>query len=364
MRPGTVTVVVLTVLAASCASPTASEPGADDWQFAIPSVIGETPLHRAVTVQVEASLAADPLVPATCVDQVTSQVTEILFVDLSVPGLMSRGVTEADASAVGTDAFFESLPTETQGRLVGALAGCKGLALRLSLEIPGVSAASLSCLVDSLSATGFFEKGLPAADPDPTAAVDFAAARPACLDQAEQSAFDAWSIQRLTAPGRVRLAQVDCLSIDPAPFSAALGFDIDEFEPSAITADTDRPVGCAFGDPDGDGPWVTLYAATLDSQLVLYREFEPTIPEFAEVWVNLTDILDFTGVLYIATGGQVEWFEDGVTATFEGGDTSAARTAGNYILMVSAGPGGDRPPLSRAELAVASGALAATLALS
>ncbi len=177
MRPGIVTVVVLALLAASCASPTASESGADDWQFAIPNVIGETPLHRAVTVQVEASLAADSLVPATCVDQLTSQVTKILFADLSVPGLMSRGVTETDASAVGTDAFYESLPIETQGRVVGALARCKGLALRVSLDIPGVSAASLTCLVDSLSATGFFENGLPAAGPNPTAAVDFAAAK-------------------------------------------------------------------------------------------------------------------------------------------------------------------------------------------
>ena len=364
MRPGIATAVVLALLAASCASPTASESGADDWQFAIPSVIGETPLHRAVTEHVEASLAADSLVPATCVDQLTSQVTDILFADLSVPGLMSRGVTEADASAVGTNAFFESLPIETRGRVVGALAGCKGLALRVSLDIPGVSAASLTCLVDSLSTSGFFEKGLPDAGPDPTAALDFAGAKAACLDQAEQLAFDSWSILRLTAPSRVRLAQVECVAIDPAPFSAVLGFDIDEFEPSAITADTDRPVGCAFGDPDGDGPWVTLYAATRDSQLVLYREYEPTIPEFAEVWVDLTDILEYAGVLYIAAGGNVEWFEGAVTATFEGGDTSAARTAGSYILMVSAGPGGGRPPLSRAELAVASDALAASLALS
>lgn len=363
MRPGIVTAVVLALLAASCASPTASESGADDWQFAIPSVIGETPLHRAVTEHVEASLAADSLVPATCVDQLTSQVTEILFVDLSVPGLMSRGVTEADASAVGTDAFFESLPIETRGRVVGALAGCKGLALRVSLDIPGVSAASLTCLVDSLSTTGFFEKGLPAAGPDPTAAVDFAGAKASCLDQAEQLAFDSWSILRLTAPSRVRLAQVECVAIDPAPFSAVLGFDIDEFEPSAIRADTDRPVGCAFGDPDGDGPWVILYAATQESQLAMYQAHEPTIPEVAQAWLDLTDILDYAGVHYIATGGSVEWLDGAVTATFREGNTSAARTAGDYILMVSAGPDGGRPPLSRSELAVASDALAATLAL-
>lgn len=355
--------VVLSVLVASCASPTASEPGADDWQFAIPGVIGETPLHHAVAVQVELLLAADPLLSASCVDQLAPKVTEILFVDLSLPGLMGRGVTEADASAVGTDAFFASLPIETQGRVVGVLAGCKGMALRLSPDIPGVTAASLSCLVDSLSATGYFEKGFPAADADPAGAIDFAAAKAVCLDQAEQAAFDAWSMSRLTAPSRVRLAQVDCVSIDPAPFSAALGFDIDEFEPSAIRADTDRPVGCAFGDPDGDGPWVILYAATQESQLAMYQAHEPTIPEVAQAWLDLTDILDYAGVHYIATGGSVEWLDGAVTATFREGNTSAARTAGDYILMVSAGPDGGRPPLSRSELAVASDALAATLAL-
>jgi hypothetical protein len=144
-----------------------------------------------------------------------------------------------------------------------------------------------------------------------------------------------------------------------------IGFDIESFEPSLIITDSDRPVGCAYGDPDGQGPWVMLYVATQDFQRGLYEAYEPPIPEVAEVWPDLTEILEYAGVYFIASGGNVEWLDGAVTATFDDGNTSAAVTAGDYLVMVSAGPGrGGGAPLSRAHLAGAVEALATTLALS
>ena len=84
----------------------------------------------------------------------------------------------------------------------------------------------------------------------------------------------------------------------------------------------------------------------------------------AATWADLSEILEYAGVLFIAEGGSVEWLDDAVTAIFDDGNTSAAVTAGDYLLMVSAGPGGEGPQLSRIHLAGAVEALAAALALS
>lgn len=159
------------------------------------------------------------------------------------------------------------------------------------------------------------------------------------------------------------LAPVECLSIDPSPLAAVLGFHIDEFEPGVVRANADHPVGCGYGDPDDGGPWVMLYMATQDFQRGLYQDYEPEIPEVAEVWPTLTELLDFAGVHFIATGGTVEWLEGAVTATFADDNTIAAIVAGDYLLMVSAGMGGEGE-LSTADLAGAVTALAAALALS
>jgi hypothetical protein len=196
------------------------------------------------------------------------------------------------------------------------------------------------------------------------AGVTFTAAKATCLDPAEQEAYDGWSAQQLITRSPAALSPIECASIDPAPIAATLGFDIDSFEPSLITTDSDRPVGCTYGDPDGQGPWVMLYVVTQDFQRGLYEAYEPPIPEVAEVWPDLTEILEYAGVYFIASGGNVEWLDGAVTATFDDGNTSAAVTAGDYLLMVSAGPGGGGPPLSRAHLAGAVEALATELALS
>jgi len=367
MRPGKVIVVAIALVAASCAGTAASDADPAFWQGALPASLDDSPFRAEVAGRLETSLGAETLVPAACVEETAAEVTGILFADVGVDGLYDLGVTPGDVSAVGSDSFFDSLPDATKGRVVAAVAACDGLALRLSPQIPGVSYASFSCLVDRLSASGFFEKGFPSSERlagDTTAAATFASAEAACLDPNEQEAYDAWSAQRLATSVPVELSVVACPSIDPAPFSAALGFDIDGFEPSVIKTDIQRPVACAYGDPDGNDPWVMLYVATQDSQREVYEAYRSPIPDIAEVWTDLTEILEYAGVLFIATGGNVEWLDGAVTATFEGGNTSAANTAGDYLLMVSAGPGSGGPPLSRSHLAGAVQALAAILALS
>jgi hypothetical protein len=298
---------------------------------------------------------------------VAADVTDVLFIEVGEIGLRNLGVAPDDASAVGTDAFFAALPGEAKGSIDAAVARCDGVAFQLSPQIPGVSYVSFSCLVDRLSASGFFENGFvgPAFGEEETvAAATFTSAKATCLDPAEQEAYDGWSAQQLIARSSAVLSPIECASIDPAPIAAILGFDIDSFEPSLITTDSDRPVGCTYGDPDGQDPWVMLYVVTQDFQRGLYEAYEPPIPEVAAVWPALTEILEYAGVYFIATGGKVEWTDGGVTATFDDGNTSAAVTAGDYLVMVSAGPGGDGPPLSRAHLAGAVEALATALALS
>jgi hypothetical protein len=107
-----------------------------------------------------------------------------------------------------------------------------------------------------------------------------------------------------------------------------------------------------------------LYAATQKSQLELYEAYQSPIPQVAATWADLSEILEYAGVLFIAEGGSVKWLDDAVTAIFDDGNTSAAVTAGDYLLMVSAGPGGEGPQLSRTHLAGAVEALAVALALS
>lgn len=256
--------------------------------------------------------------------------------------------------------------------MVAAVMACDGVALEVSLQVPGVSHAALRCLFDQLSESSFFGSDtvpLPPAQDEASTEETFAAAKSACLDAAEQEAYDVWSTQQLAAPGPVvptpvLLTPVECLSIDPAPFAEVLGFDIDRFEASPIIANADQPVGCAYGNPDNQGEWVMLHVATQGFQRGLYEAHEPSIPEVAEVWPDLTGILDYAGVHYIASGGKVELHEGAVTATFADGNGSAAVIAGDYVLMVSAGAGGDGPPLTRANLAGAAEALATALALS
>ena len=352
-------VMALAIVAASCAGSAAdSEPVA--WHAALPGSLEESTFRAELTGHVSTALTADELLPAACVDEVARQVSDVLFADLGVVGLRNLGVVPGDAAAVGTNAFFESLPGPTRGRVVAAIAECAALVVQLSLEIPDVSYGSLACLVDRLSASGFFEMG----SENGAAAAMFASAKTACLDTDEQAAYDEWSSAQLAAPPPVVLPPIDCDSIDTARFSAALGFDIDHFEPSLIKMDADRPVGCTFGNPDETGPWVLLYVATQDFQRRLYADYESPIPEFAQTWSTLTEVLDYAGVYFISQGGEVEWYEGAVTATFDDGNTTAALTAGDYVLMVSAGRGGDGPPLSRAHLAGAVEALAAALALS
>jgi hypothetical protein len=366
MRPGKVIVVTIALVAASCGGTAASD-DAPTWPGAIPDSLETSPFHTEVAAQLEASLAADPLIPASCVAQVAADVTDVLFIEVGEVGLRNLGVTPDDASAVGTDAFFAALPAAAKGSVVAAVAGCDGVSFQLSPQIPGVSYASFSCLVDRLSASGFFENGFigPAFGEEETVAgVTFTAAKATCLDSAEQEAYDGWSARQLAAHSPLALSPIECASIDPAPFVVSLGFDIESFEPSLIITDSDRPVGCAYGDPDGQGPWVMLYVATQDFQRGLYEAYEPPIPEVAEVWPDLTEILEYAGVYFIASGGNVEWLDGAVTATFDDGNTSAAVTAGDYLVMVSAGPGRGGAPLSRAHLAGAVEALATTLALS
>lgn len=366
MRPGKVVVVAIALVAASCGGTAASD-DAPAWQGSVPDYLEVSPFHAEVTAQLEASLAAEPLIPASCVGRVAADVTEALFVEVGEIGLRNLGVTPDDASAVGTNAFFAALPAAAKGRVVAAMAGCDGVAFQLSPQIPGVSYASFSCLVDRLSVSGFFENGFigPAFGEEETvAAATFTSARATCLDPAEQEAYDAWSARQLTAPSSLALSPIECASIDPAPFAASLGFDIDSFEPSLIITDSERPVGCAYGDPDGQGPWVMLYVATQEFQRGLYEAYEPEIPEVAAVWPDLTEVLEYAGGYFIASGGNVEWLDGAVTATFADGNTSAAVTAGDYLLMVSAGPGGGEAPLSRAHLAGAVAALASELTLS
>jgi len=348
-------VMTLAIVAGSCAASASGAPAG--WQSEMPTGLEDSPFRAEVTAHVAASLTADPLVSASCIDQVATTVTDVSFTDLGVNGMRNFGVTADDPSVVGTDVFFASLPATTRGRVVAAIADCGGLALQLSVDIPGVSYASLACLVDRLSASGFFEMG----DANGAATATFASAKTDCLSVEEMVACDDWSARQLAAPDPVVLSPIDCKSIDAAPFAAALGFDIDKFEPSVIKTDAERPVGCAYGDPDEAGPWVMLYAATQKSQLELY---ESPIPQVAATWADLSEILEYAGVLFIAEGGSVEWLDDAVTAIFDDGNTSAAVTAGDYLLMVSAGPGGEGPQLSRTHLAGAVEALAVALALS
>lgn len=360
--------VALALFAASCGGGTAAPEDAEPGWWAEISDTLEAPSFRGeVTAGLETSLASEPIVPPGCVEPVAAEVTEVLFTDLGEFGLRGLGVTPGDVSALESDRFFNALPAATKGTVTAAIAACDGVALALSPQIPGVSYASLDCLVDRLSTHAFFENGFmrPQLDDGSTlASAIFASAKAECLDTAEEQAYDSWSAQQMASPSRAVLAPVACVSIDPAPFAASLGFDIDGFTPSVIRSSDDRPVGCAYGDPDGQGPWVLLYVATQDFQRGLYEDYEPSIREVAEVWPDLTEVLDYAGVHYIANGGSVEWLDGAVTATFADGNTSAAVAAGDYLLMVSAGPGGGGIPLTRAHLADAVEVLAAALALS
>ena len=349
-------VIALTIAASACAD--AADPEATAWHADLPSEIETTPLRTAITAELYASLGADSLVPATCVEETAAKVTDILVTSVGVPGLRTLGVSADDASAVTSDAFLELLPPDVKGLVVGAVAECIALAQQLSAAIPGVSYQSLSCLIERLSNDGFFEMT------DAALAVNtFSAAKTSCLDADERAAYDVWSAAQLAAPPPVVLSPVDCSSLETTGVSAALGFSIDQFEPSMISMNADRPVGCTFGNPDESEPWVLLYVATQDFQRELYADFDPPVPEFAETWSTLTEVLDYAGVYFIAQGAEVEWYDGAVTARFQDGNTTAAVTAGDYVLMVSANSGDQAFPLSRAELAGAVKALAASLAL-
>ena len=271
MRPGKALVVALAVLAASCGGTAAS---GDAPVLDVPDSVTGTQLQASVAASLETSLAAEALVPASCVEGLAAEISGILFADLGELGLRNLGVTGDDASVVGTNEFFAALPATTKGRVVAAVAACDGAAFQLSPQIPGVSYASFTCLIDRLSATGFFEISFVAPSieqEESLAAVTFAKAKVGCLDPDEIEAYDAWAVTQLSAPRSIALAPVSCASIDTAPFAAVLGFDIDEFEPSVIRTDANRPVGCAYGDPDGAGPWVMLYVATQDFQRGVYE---------------------------------------------------------------------------------------------
>lgn len=344
------------IVTAACGS--ASDPVSTEWHADLPAYSDEAPLREAVAAALGVSLADDPSIPSACVEGRAADIADVLVADLGVLGLRSRGVTVDDASAVWSDTFYQSLDPDTRTRVVAALARCAGLVGQLVGEVPGVSSSSMTCLIDQVSAAGFFEAGR-----SPGAAAAFQAARSDCLDQAEQAAYDAWRTARLEAPTPLVLDPVDCAALETAHIEQALGFNIDRFGPSAIKTDAERPVVCAFGNPDGKGPWVLLYVATQDFQRDVYRDYEPTIPEAAETWATLSEVLDYAGVYFITRGGSVEWHGDAVTALFDGGRTAAAATAGEYVVMVSANAGSNAQPLSRADMAGAVAALSKTLAL-
>jgi hypothetical protein len=355
-RPGLIVVMACAIATSACGS--ASEPEPASWQAEIPAYSNDVPLRDAVRAELVVSLTADPAIPASCVEQTAEGVSEVLVDDLGVVGLGGLGVTIEDASPVGSDAFYRSLDAETQRRVVAVVAGCEGLVEQVVGEIPGVSPPALTCLIDQVTAAAFFDAGA-----SPEAAATFQQARNDCLSEEEQSAYDEWRAARLTAPPPVVLDPVDCGSLETAPIGRALGFDIDHFEPSLITMSEDRPVGCAYGNPDDAGPWVMLYVATQDFQRSLYRDYEPPLPEFVATWSSLTEVLDYAGVYFIGRGGSVEWNHGAVTAVFDDGRSTAAATAGDYVLMVTAGSGDAGRPPTRDEVAGAVEALSLTLAL-
>lgn len=354
-RPGLIIVVACAIVASACGS--ASDPESAAWHADLPTS-DQAPVRAAVHAELVVSLTNDPSIPESCVEESARRVSDVLVGDLGVLGLAGHGATVDDGSVVSSDEFYRSLDAETRTHVIAALAECSGLVEQLVGPIPGVSSASLACLIDQVSAAGFFEAGT-----SPEAAATFEAAERDCFDADEQRAYDAWRTARLNAPSPVALDPVDCAALETARIAQALGLNIERFEPSLIAMSTDRPVGCAYGNPEDAGPWVMLYVATLDFQRDLYRDYEPTIPEAAETWASLTEVLDYAGVYFITRGGTVEWHGDAVTAIFDDGGSTAAATAGDYVLMVSANSGDAARPLSRAELAGAVEALSVTLQL-
>lgn len=355
-RPGLIIVVACAIAASACGS--ASEPEPAAWQAELPAYTDEAPLLEAVRAELAVSLSNDPAIPASCVDETAAGVSEVLVGDLGVLGLRQLGVTADDAGSVGSDAFYQSLDADTQRRVVAVVAGCGGLVEQLIGDIPGVSEASLRCLVDEASAAGFFDAGT-----STEAAGVFQDAKEDCLGETERAAYDEWRSVQLGASPPIVLDPVDCASLETARIGQALGFDIDHFEPSIIAMSEERPVGCAYGDPDTTGPWVMLYVATQDFQRALYRDYEPPLPEFAETWSSLTEVLDYAGVYFIGRGASVEWYDGAVTAVFDDGRSAAAATAGNYVLFVTAGSGDAGEPLTRDHVAGAVEALSVALAL-
>jgi hypothetical protein len=355
-RPGLMITVVCTILATACG--TASAPESDAWYVDHPAVLDEAALRESVKAQVTVAMSVDSSIPASCVDAAAAGVTDVLIEDLGVLGLDALGVTADDASAVSTDAFFQALPVGTRGRVVAVVADCAGLASQLSGAIPGVSGDSLTCLIDQLATAGFFRADAPDAADDA-----FEAAKAGCFSADEQAAYDAWRDAKAAQGTSVVLSPVDCASVETVRIAEALGFDIDAFEPSLLEMNMEQPVGCTFGNAEEAGhPWALIYVATQDFQRDLYQHYSP-LAEVAQSWSSVTDMLDIAGVYFVSRGGSVEWYDEAVTVVFDNGNTTAAVTAGDYVLMVSAGSGDAQHPLTRAELADAAEALAATLAL-
>lgn len=355
-RPGLIIVMACAIATAACGS--ASEPEPASWQSELPAYTNDAPLREAVRAELVSSFTNDPVIPASCVEETAEGVSTVLVDDLGVVGLGGLGVTIEDASSVGSDAFYQSLDADTQRRVVAVVARCGGLVEQLVGEVPGVSEASLTCLVDQVTAAGFFEAGV-----GPEAAATFERAKDDCLSEEEQAAYEEWRVAQLAAPPPVVLDPVDCASLETVRIGQALGYEIDHFEPSLITMSEERPVGCAYGNPDEAGPWVMLYVATQDFQRSLYLDYEPPLPEFAATWSSLTEVLDFAGVYFIGRGGSVEWYDGAVTAVFDDGRSTAAATAGDYVLMVTAGSGEAGQPPTPYEIAGAVEALSMALAL-